>query len=81
MLHWEGVITRESVLLMVGPYGDWVRYSYDGPLLLLPEMDCVRPVSATLTLTLTLTPTPAPTLTVTLPLTRCASSPPRPPSY
>ena len=52
MLHWEGVLTRESVLLMVGPYGDWVRYSYDGPLLLLPEMDCVRLVSATATVLL-----------------------------
>ena len=49
VLHWEGVLTRESVLLMVGPYGDWVRYSYDGPLLLLPEMDCVRLVSSTAT--------------------------------
>ena len=43
VLHWE------RVLLMVGPYGDWVKYTYDGALLLLPEMDGVRLTSATTT--------------------------------
>jgi len=31
---------------MVGPYGDCVKYFHDSPLLLLPELDCVRIVSA-----------------------------------
>ena len=30
-------IHTQAMLLMVGPYGDWVKYSYDGSLLLLPE--------------------------------------------
>ena len=30
MLYWD------EVLLMVGPYGDWVKYTYDQPLVLAP---------------------------------------------
>jgi vacuolar protein sorting-associated protein 16 len=36
-LHWS------EVLLIVGPYNDWVKHPYDpGPLFLLPECDGVR---------------------------------------
>jgi hypothetical protein len=36
MLYWD------EVLLMVGPYGDWVKFSYDEALVLAPECDGVR---------------------------------------
>ena len=38
-LHW-----RQLGLLMVGPFGDWVKYSYDEPLVLVQEVDCCRQV-------------------------------------
>lgn len=39
LLYWE------ETLLMVGPYGDSVRYPYDEPLVLVPECDGVRILS------------------------------------
>jgi len=36
LLHWPGYI------LMVGPFGDWIRYEFDSPLYLIPEIDGVR---------------------------------------
>ncbi|KAL3508949.1 hypothetical protein ACH5RR_028350 [Cinchona calisaya] len=39
LLYWD------DVLLMVGPYGDPVRYLYDEPILLIPECDGVRILS------------------------------------
>ena len=42
LLFWD------KMLLMVGPYGDWVKYSYDQALWLLPEVDGVRIISKTL---------------------------------
>lgn len=39
VLYWP------SLLLMVGPYGDWVKYNYDEPLSLIPDIDSIRVVS------------------------------------
>jgi len=39
ILYWD------KLLLMVGPYGDWVKYSYRSPLVLVPECDGVRIIS------------------------------------
>ena len=36
LLYWEGL------LLMVGPFADWVKYTYDVPIMLIPECDGVR---------------------------------------
>ncbi|XP_010271337.1 PREDICTED: protein VACUOLELESS1 [Nelumbo nucifera] len=41
LLYWD------DVLLMVGPYGDPVRYLYDEPIILIPESDGVRILSNT----------------------------------
>lgn len=41
VLYWD------KMVLMVGPYGDWVKYSYDQPVWLLPEVDGVRVISNT----------------------------------
>mmetsp|Transcript_38830 Transcript_38830/g.91850 ORF Transcript_38830/g.91850 Transcript_38830/m.91850 type:complete len:845 (+) Transcript_38830:58-2592(+) len=39
VLYWD------KILLMIGPYGDWVKYAFDQPLALFPEVDGVRIVS------------------------------------
>ena len=39
VLYWD------KILLMVGPYGDFVKYSYDGPLVMFPECDGIRIVT------------------------------------
>uniref|UniRef100_A0A0D6R9L4 Protein VACUOLELESS1 n=1 Tax=Araucaria cunninghamii TaxID=56994 RepID=A0A0D6R9L4_ARACU len=39
LLYWE------DMLVMVGPYGDSVRFTYDEPLVLIPECDGVRILS------------------------------------
>ncbi|XAR49507.1 hypothetical protein NMG60_11032733 [Bertholletia excelsa] len=41
LLYWD------DMLLMVGPYGDPVRYVYDEPIILIPECDGVRILSNT----------------------------------
>ncbi|XP_021903569.1 protein VACUOLELESS1 isoform X2 [Carica papaya] len=41
LLYWD------DMLLMVGPYGDPVRYFYDEPVILIPECDGVRILSNT----------------------------------
>uniref|UniRef100_A0A5B7BBB9 Protein VACUOLELESS1 n=1 Tax=Davidia involucrata TaxID=16924 RepID=A0A5B7BBB9_DAVIN len=41
LLYWD------DMLLMVGPYGDPVRYLYDEPIILIPEFDGVRILSNT----------------------------------
>ncbi|KAK6912435.1 Vps16, C-terminal [Dillenia turbinata] len=41
LLYWD------DMLLMVGPYGDPVRYIYDDPIILIPECDGVRILSNT----------------------------------
>lgn len=41
LLYWD------DVLLMVGPYGDPVRYFYDEPIVLISECDGVRVLSNT----------------------------------
>ncbi|KAI8012268.1 Protein VACUOLELESS1 [Camellia lanceoleosa] len=41
LLYWD------DMLLMVGPYGDPVRYVYDEPIMLIPECDGVRILSNT----------------------------------
>jgi len=42
VLHWKNL-----GVLMVGPYGDWLRFPYEnqGNLYLIPEMDCCRVVT------------------------------------
>jgi len=37
VMHWP-----EVGLLMVGPYGDWIKYTYNSPLLLVREIDSLR---------------------------------------
>ncbi|KAJ3129946.1 hypothetical protein HK098_007212 [Nowakowskiella sp. JEL0407] len=39
VLHWEDTV------LMVGPFGDWIKYSYEGVVQLVPEVDGVRIVT------------------------------------
>ena len=39
LLYWE------DMLVMVGPYGDSVKYFYDEPVVLIPECDGVRILS------------------------------------
>ena len=36
VLYWD------QLVLMVGPYGDWVKYAYDEPVFLVAEADAVR---------------------------------------
>ncbi|KAH7833581.1 hypothetical protein Vadar_007860 [Vaccinium darrowii] len=43
LLYWD------DMLLMVGPYGDPVRYLYDEPITLIPECDGVRILTNTST--------------------------------
>jgi hypothetical protein len=31
---------------MVGPFGDWIKYSYDDAIYLVPEIDGVRVISS-----------------------------------
>ncbi|KND02893.1 tethering complex subunit VPS16 [Spizellomyces punctatus DAOM BR117] len=39
VLHWPDTV------LMVGPFGDWIKYSYEGIVHLVPEVDGVRIIS------------------------------------
>jgi hypothetical protein len=57
MLYWD------EVLLMVGPYGDWVKYTYDQPLVLAPVRLSPPPA---------LSSPPAPSTASTLPADRKA---------
>lgn len=41
LLYWE------ETLLMVGPYGDSIKFPYDEPVVLIPESDGVRILSNT----------------------------------
>jgi vacuolar protein sorting-associated protein 16 len=42
VLHW-----KNHGVLMVGPYGDWLRFPYEGTenLYIVPEMDCCRVIT------------------------------------
>ncbi|KAJ3276060.1 hypothetical protein HDV01_006230 [Terramyces sp. JEL0728] len=40
LLHWDDVI------LLVGPSGDYLKFSYEGVVQLVPELDCARIISA-----------------------------------
>ncbi|KAI1311299.1 hypothetical protein EDD11_003512 [Mortierella claussenii] len=40
VLYWD------KIVLMVGPYGDWIKYSYDDAIFLIPEIDGVRVISS-----------------------------------
>jgi hypothetical protein len=44
VLHWKNL-----GIVMVGPYGDWLRFPYEnhGNLYLIPEIDCCRVISDT----------------------------------
>jgi hypothetical protein len=39
-MHWD------ELLLMVGPFGDWIKYAYEEALVLVPEVDGVRVVTS-----------------------------------
>ncbi|RKO83180.1 Vps16, N-terminal region-domain-containing protein, partial [Blyttiomyces helicus] len=39
VLHWEDTV------LVVGPFGDWIKFSYEGVVHLVPEIDGVRIIS------------------------------------
>ena len=39
LVHWEGV------LLVIGPYGDWIKYSYETPIYVHSESDGARIIS------------------------------------
>eukprot|EP01104_Vermistella_antarctica_P013241 TRINITY_DN397_c0_g1_i3.p1 TRINITY_DN397_c0_g1~~TRINITY_DN397_c0_g1_i3.p1 ORF type:complete len:827 (-),score=204.45 TRINITY_DN397_c0_g1_i3:93-2573(-) len=41
VLYWD------KIVLLVGPWGDWIKYSYDEPISLVPEVDGVRIISNT----------------------------------
>lgn len=43
LLHWD----QPRILLMVGPHGDFVNYTYDKPLFLVSEHDGARVISQT----------------------------------
>lgn len=38
-------LSMQDILLMVGPYGDWVKYSLDERVELVTEIDGVRPLA------------------------------------
>ncbi|RHZ79068.1 hypothetical protein Glove_152g21 [Diversispora epigaea] len=40
VLYWD------KIVLMVGPFGDWIKYSYDDSIYLIPEVDGVRVISS-----------------------------------
>ncbi|KAL6073866.1 Vacuolar protein sorting-associated protein 16 [Balamuthia mandrillaris] len=40
LLYWPAL-----GILMVGPHGDWIKYTYDEPLYLIPECDGVRVIT------------------------------------
>src|SRR3954451_21195770 len=40
VLYWD------KLVLMVGPFGDWIKYSYDDAIYLVPEIDGVRIISS-----------------------------------
>ncbi|KAF9430792.1 hypothetical protein BGZ94_003842 [Podila epigama] len=40
ILYWDRIV------LMVGPFGDWIKYSYDDAIFLIPEVDGVRIISS-----------------------------------
>ena len=45
-MQWCGedsvLLSWEDCLLMVGPYGHWLKFKYRAPLFLIPEIDCCR---------------------------------------
>ncbi|KAF9172947.1 hypothetical protein BGX21_004216 [Mortierella sp. AD011] len=40
VLYWD------KIVLMVGPFGDWIKYSYDDAIFLIPEIDGIRVISS-----------------------------------
>ncbi|KAI8351246.1 Vps16, N-terminal region-domain-containing protein [Mortierella sp. GBAus27b] len=40
ILYWD------SIVLMVGPFGGWIKYTYDEAIFLVPEIDGVRVISS-----------------------------------
>lgn len=50
-LCWCGVdavaLRWDSLLLLVGPYGDWLKRPCEGPVVLVPEVDGLRLLTAT----------------------------------
>ncbi|KAG0040394.1 hypothetical protein BGZ82_003119 [Podila clonocystis] len=40
ILYWD------KIVLMVGPFGDWIKYSYDEAIFMIPEVDGVRIISS-----------------------------------
>jgi vacuolar protein sorting-associated protein 16 len=41
------LVWRNTGLVMVGPYGDWLNFQYDGAVRLVPEADCCRIITST----------------------------------
>lgn len=41
------LVWRNTGLVMVGPYGDWLNFQYDGAVRLVPESDCCRIITST----------------------------------
>lgn len=51
-LSWCGedavvLVWRNTGLVMVGPYGDWLNFQYDGAVRLVSESDCCRIITTT----------------------------------
>lgn len=44
MLYWE--LSTSKIVLMIGPFGDWIKLSYDDAIYLIPEIDGVRVITA-----------------------------------
>ena len=41
------LVWRNTGLVMVGPYGDWLNFQYEGAVRLVPESDCCRIITST----------------------------------
>ncbi|CAM0139156.1 Vacuolar protein sorting-associated protein 16 [Umbelopsis sp. WA50703] len=44
VLYWE--LSTSKIVLMIGPFGDWIKLSYDDAIYLIPEIDGVRVITA-----------------------------------
>jgi hypothetical protein len=49
-MQWCGedsiVLSWGNVLLMIGPYGHWLKFTYPTPFALIPEVDCCRVITS-----------------------------------
>jgi len=42
----SAVLYWDNIVLMIGPFGDFIKYSYDETIYLIPEVDGVRIISS-----------------------------------